>query len=61
MGIEDNGEAEDFRSWLDYGISMGWVTDMFCNTHDGGPLTPEEDEAWTNGEDPCSFHIRVWE
>lgn len=54
-------EVTDFEEWLNFGVEKGWVSDIFCNTHDGGPMTDEEDEAWSNGEDPCTFHIRVWE
>lgn len=34
---------------------------MFCDTHEGPPLTDEEMKDWENGEDPCSFHIKLWD
>jgi hypothetical protein len=53
--------VNDFREWLEFGIAKGWVSDVFCDTHDGGPMTDEMNEAWENGEDPCNTHIKVWD
>ena len=52
---------EGFDKWLDHGQKQGWVSDMFCNTHDGGPMTDEEMQEWDEGGDPCAFHIKVME
>lgn len=51
----------DFESWLLVGQEKGWVSETFCNTHDGGPITDEEADEWDAGGDPCNFHVRVWE
>ncbi len=40
--------------WMEFGIQKGWVTEPFCNTHDGDPYMTEEEEAeWEEGGDPC--------
>ena len=44
--------------WIAYGTERGWVTEA-CLTHDGIPSTPEEDEAWEDG-DPCQHILRLW-
>lgn len=50
----------DFGEWVKYGVDKGWVTCPFCNTHDGGPLTEEEEREFEEGGDPCLVMMRVW-
>jgi len=49
----------DIQSWLEYGYKKGWVSDVFCNTHDGGPMSDEEMKEWEDGGDPCAFHVKI--
>jgi hypothetical protein len=49
----------DFNEWMKFGYEKGWISDVFCNTHDGGPLTDDEQQEWDEGEDPCMFCVRV--
>ena len=59
-----NREAEDkeFEIWLNNGIERGWITESFCNTHDGDPyMTPEEQQEWEDGGDPCQVVFKVIE
>jgi hypothetical protein len=51
----------DFEAWLLYGQEKKWVSEVFCDTHEGGPLTEEEMKEWDEGGDPCSFHVRIKE
>jgi hypothetical protein len=51
----------EYFEWRDLGISKGWISDPFCDTHSAGPITDEEDQAWENGEDPCMFVFRIYE
>jgi hypothetical protein len=51
----------EFDEWIKFGYDSGWISDVFCNTHDGPPITDEESQKWEDGEDPCSFHVRIWE
>lgn len=50
-----------FDDWIKFGYDKGWISDVFCNTHDGPPILPEEEYEWNEGGDPCSFQVRVWE
>lgn len=52
--------AWGFGDWLTYGIERGWVSDIVCDTHDGIPLTDEEEDQWEEGGDPCAPVVRVW-
>jgi len=49
----------DFNSWMKYGYEKKWISDIFCNTHEGYPMTDEEELEWENGNDPCSFHVKL--
>lgn len=51
----------NFDEWMKFGYQNGWISDVFCNTHDGPPLTEEEEKEWDQGGDPCSFHVKVME
>jgi len=50
----------DFGEWLDYGMEQGWISQPFCETHDGGPITNEEAEEFDEGGDPCLVHVRLY-
>ena len=57
---EDN--HMEFRIWLENGIERGWVTEPFCNTHEGDPfMTEEEMQEWDDGGDPCFVVVKVLE
>jgi hypothetical protein len=56
-GIYDEHE---FLAWLRSGIEKGWVTEPFCNTHEGDPyMTEEEEKEWEDGGDPCLSVIKL--
>ena len=41
-------------------IKRDWVTEPFCNTHDGDPyMTDEEQEEWEAGGDPCQVVLKI--
>jgi len=52
-------EFLDFESYIKYGYDKGWISDVFCNTHEGPPFDEDEMEEWEEGGDPCSFHVKV--
>jgi len=54
-------EDQEFGIWLQNGIERGWVTEPFCNTHDGGYqyMSEEELEEWESGGDPCQHVLRI--
>lgn len=51
---------DEVWEWLQVGIDKGWVTEPFCNTHDGDPfMTEEEEKEWEDGGDPCLPVIKI--
>ena len=53
-------EEQEFGIWLSNGIERGWVTEPFCNTHDGDPyMTDEEQQEWEEGGDPCQVVLKI--
>ena len=55
-------ELTEFQIWMNNGIERGWVSEVFCATHDGPPIiTEEENKEWEDGGDPCAFCVRVLE
>jgi hypothetical protein len=54
-------DSVEFEIWLSNGIERGWISDPFCHTHDGDPyMTPEEEQEWEDGGDPCCFVLKVF-
>jgi hypothetical protein len=49
-----------FQEWLEIGMDLGYCSEPVCNTHDGLPSTPEEDEMWEDGGDPCVPAVRLY-
>jgi hypothetical protein len=53
-------DFDEFEIWLDNGIQRGWITEPFCNTHDGDPyMSEEEQEEWESGGDPCQVVLKI--
>jgi hypothetical protein len=50
----------EFGEWLAIGMKQNWVSEPFCETHDGGPHTDPELDEFEEGGDPCIVHLRVW-
>lgn len=50
----------DFYDWLEIGVKNKWVSEPYCDTHDGGPLTDKEAQELDEGSDPCMVAMRVW-
>lgn len=57
----ETNELPDFESWWRVGYDNGWVGPPVCETHDGLPLTAEEDAQFGDGEDPCIHVVRLYE
>ena len=47
--------------WLTLGIRAGFCSELICQTHDMGPMWPEEMDEWEQGGDPCCFVVRLWD
>lgn len=57
---EQLSEFQEFEIWLENGISRGWITEPFCNTHEGDPyMTEEEANEWEEGGDPCQVVVKI--
>jgi hypothetical protein len=54
-------ETQTYEEWLQYGVSEGWCGVPVCITHDGEPLTDEEEAQFSEGEDPCVHMMRMYE
>ena len=50
-----------FTEWVEEGYIRGWIGPPVCQTHDGIPLTTEEDKEFEEGSDPCVHVIRLYE
>lgn len=53
----------DFNDWLRLGVEAGWVSPDYCITHDGTPLTVDEEERADTDEygldDACLHGLRL--
>ena len=49
----------EFEIWFKNGVDRGWISEVFCGTHDAPPMDDEEMQEWEDGGDPCSFHVKV--
>lgn len=52
---------ENFDDWIQFGIKMGWCGPPVCYTHDGLPMSQEEDNCFIEGQDPCLHIVRMYE
>ena len=53
-------DFDEFEIWLENGIERGWITEPFCNTHEGDPyMDEEEQEEWASGGDPCQVVLKI--
>jgi hypothetical protein len=53
-------EDKEFGIWLENGIERGWITEPFCNTHEGDSyMSEEEAQEWEEGGDPCQVVIKI--
>ena len=50
----------DFDTWLQDGITNGWIGPAVCYTHDGLPTSEAEDSEFEEG-DPCIHILRLYE
>jgi hypothetical protein len=57
---EKESNIDEFEIWLTNGIERGWVTESFCNTHEGDPyMNEKEAQEWEKGGDPCQVVIKI--
>ena len=51
----------DFEEWMKIGYDNGWVGPSVCSTHDGIPMTYDEELEFEEGADPCIHVLRLYE
>lgn len=47
------------EEWVEYGISKGYCSPTYCDTHDGTPMVELELDQFDSGHDPCVIAIRL--
>lgn len=50
----------NFDEWLAYGMENSFCGPPVCITHDGEPMTTEEEDDFEEGHDPCVHMIRPY-
>lgn len=50
-----------YTEWIKLGIDNGWCTSTVCYTHDGVPMTEDEEQQFEQGDDPCIHISRMCE
>ena len=53
--------ALDYDEWMTYGIKKGWCGPPVCHTHDGLPMSEQEDVEFGEGQDPCIHVVRMYD
>ena len=53
--------ALNYDEWMTYGIKNGWCGPPVCYTHDGLPMSEQEDIEFGEGQDPCIHIVRMYE
>ena len=51
----------DFDEWISYGLKKGWCGPPVCHTHDGLPMSEQEDVEFGEGQDPCIHVVRMYD
>ena len=49
----------DIYEWIQYGVERKYCSSPVCSTHDGLPMTDEENVQWDDGGDPCVHALRL--
>jgi hypothetical protein len=59
---KEASSLDEFEIWLSNGIEREWITEPFCNTHEGDPyMSKKEAQEWEEGGDPCQVVIKIIE
>lgn len=51
---------EELFDWMQTGIERGWIGPPICYTHDGFPVTEEEDTNFALGKHQCIYIFRKY-
>ncbi len=50
-----------FDEWVKLGVSNNFIGPPICSTHDGIPMTQQEEEQFEDGDDPCIHILRLYD
>lgn len=51
-----------YEEWIQMGMDQGWCGPPVCHTHDGLPITEEEEiQLYDDGDDICIHIVRMYE
>lgn len=50
-----------FDEWIGIGLDRGFTGPPVCSTHDGIPMTVDEEQEFEEGNDPCVHVVRLYE
>ena len=53
-------KVSNVYEWINLGVEMGWCGPPVCVTHDGMPMTGEEEDEFVEGNDICVHMIRPY-
>jgi len=53
-------DETSFDQWITFGIEKGWCGPPVCETHDGVPMSPDEELEFDEGSDPCLHIVRLF-
>lgn len=49
-----------FDEWVKNGLDMGFIGPPVCSTHDGLPMSEDEENEFNEGFDPCINVVRLY-
>ena len=49
-----------YEEWYQLGMASGWTGPAVCYTHDGLPMTGDEEDESFDGGDPCIHILRLY-
>ena len=50
-----------FDEWIKLGVDNNFVGPPICSTHDGVPMSLEEEQEFEEGNDPCVHILRLYD
>lgn len=50
-----------YDDWIRYGLEKGYCGPPVCETHDGLPMSAQEEQDFYDGTDPCIPIVRLME
>lgn len=61
FAVQDALQNMDLEDWLELGYKLGIAGPLVCSTHDGVPMTLDEEHEFETGGDPCIFVVRPYD